>query len=139
METILIVVACLAVVAVYVAWCRRRDRRADKEHQAVMTAMSPGPKIRELTTVRSNPMRARRLAGGSRPVVPVTTTDFETYTPVEIDTVIHVRADTDSSHHHATCIEAPVHDAGQHVPHHDACSIVDTPYGGFDGSSHHGH
>jgi ABC-type nickel/cobalt efflux system permease component RcnA len=148
MQTILMTIACLAVVAAYVAWCRRKDRRADREHQAVMTAMSPGPRIRELTTVRPNPMRARRLASGSQPVFPATAagdfghvpTDYGTYTPAEVDAAILGRADTDTHHHHATpCAETPAHDAGHDVSHHDACSTVDASYGGFDGGGHHGH
>lgn len=131
METILMIIACFAVVGAYVAWCRRRDLRADREHQAVVTAMSPGPRIRELTTVRPNPMRARKLASGSQPAFPTTTaggfahvsTDYGTYTPAEVDVAILGRADTDA--------ETP-------VSHHDAGSTVDMSHGGFDGG-HHGH
>lgn len=61
METILMTAACLALVAGYVAWCRRKDRLADREHQAVIMAMSPGPRILELTAVRPNPLRMRRF------------------------------------------------------------------------------
>lgn len=124
METILIVVACLAI-AVYVVWCRRRDCRADREHQAIMTAMSPGPRIRELTIVRSNPMRTRRFASGSQPVFPATKAEFA-----------HVPTDY---HHRATCVEAPAHDIGHAVSHSDGCSTIDTSHGEFDGGGHHGH
>lgn len=139
MQAILTILTSVAVVAAYVALCRRKDRRADKEHQAVITAMSPGPKIRELTTVRPNPIRTRKLASGSQPVFPTMSvgdfehvpTDYGTYTPAEVDAVILERADVDTHHHHAApCAE---------VPAHDTCATVDTSYGGFDGGGHHGH
>lgn len=139
MKAVLLIIAYASVVVVYVLWCLRRGRRADREHQAVIAAMSPGPKIRELTTVRPNSMRTRKLASGSQPVFPATSvgdfghvpTDYGTYTPAEVDAVILGRTDTDTYHHHARpCAEAPTH---------DACSTVDTSYGGFDGGGHHGH
>lgn len=148
MEAIMIVVACLTGLA-YVAWCLRKDRRANQEHQAVMTALSPGPRIRELTSVRPNPMRARNLAGGSQPVFPVASggfehvaTDYGTYTPAVVDAAILGRADTEThqhQHHVSSCAEAPAHDSGHHVSHHDTCSTSDASYGGFDGGGHHGH
>ncbi len=92
MEVILTILAVAAAVAAYMILCRRKDRRADKEHQAVITAMSPGPRILELTTARPNPLRARKLASGSQPVFPTASagdfghvpTDYGTYTPTEI-------------------------------------------------------
>lgn len=145
LETVLTIIACLSVVAVYVLWCLRRDRWADREHQAVITAMSPGPKVRELTAVRPNAIRTRKLAIGSQPLFPSmpasdfghVPTDYGTYTPAEMDATILGCTDTDTHHHHVTpCAEAPAHDAGQHVSHHDTCSTMDTSYGGFDGSGH---
>lgn len=126
MQAILTILACTAAVTAYVVLCRRKDCRADREHQAVITAMSPGPKIRELTTVRPNPMLLRKLASGSQLVFPATSagdfghvpTDYGTYTPAEVNAAILGRADTDTHHHHATS---------------------DTPYGGFDGVEHLGH
>lgn len=141
MKFILMIIVCLSAVVAYVLWCLRRDRRAGLEHQAVIMAMSSGPKIRELTTVRPNPNppRMRRFASGSRSAFSAApaddfghvSTDYGTYTPAEMDTSPH-------QHHAATCVEVPVHDTGHHVSHHDVCSVVDTPYGGFDSSSHHG-
>lgn len=144
METLLTIIVCLAVIVAYVAWCRRRDGRADREHQAVMIAMSPGPRIRELTTMRPNPMRTRKLASGSQPVFPAASvgdfghvpTDYGTYAPAEVNAEIIGRSDIDTHHHHATpCAETPAHG----VSHHDTCSSVDVLYGGFDGGGHHGH
>lgn len=66
MQTFFVIIACLSTVVAYVAWCLRRDRRAEREHQAVAAALSPGPRIRELTVpgmVRQNPFQVRNLAG----------------------------------------------------------------------------
>lgn len=157
LDTLLMIVACVSIVVAYVAWCLRRDRRADREHQAVVMALSPGPRIRDLTVpgmVRPNPLRPRKFAGGSQPVFPAAPasdfdhvpTDYGTYTPAQADAEILSRPDAGSHYHHAatsTCAEAPAQDAGHHASHHDACSTVDTSYdtsyGGFDGGGHHGH
>lgn len=153
MQTFLVIIACLSIVVAYVAWCLWRDRQADRAHQAVAAALSPGPRIRELTVpgmVRQNPLRARNLAGGSQPAFPSADdfghvpTDYGTYTPAQVDAEILGRSDLGLHCHHATtCAEAPAPDAGHHVSHHDACPTVDTTYdtsyGGFDGGGHHGH
>lgn len=118
MEALIMTAACLAVVAAYVAWCHRKDRLADREHRAVITAMSPGPRVRELTTVRPNPLRTRKFAGGSQPAFSPASpgdfghvsTDYGTYTPDA---------------------ETPADP--------DTCATVDASFGGFDGGGHHGH
>lgn len=141
MEAILMTVACPLIVVAYVVWCLRRDRRLDGDCQAVLTAMSPGPKVRQLTTQRPNQPRVRKLASGSQSTflpAPASDfghapTDYGTYTPVQIDAAILGRADTDDQHRRvAPCVEMPSYDAGHHSSHHDSCASVDTSCSGFD-------
>lgn len=108
MKAVLMIIAYASVVVVYVLWCLRRGRRADREHQAVIAAMSPGPKIRELTAVRPNPIRTRKLASGSQTVFLAATagdfghapTDYGTFTPADVDAATLGRADIDGGGHH---------------------------------------
>jgi hypothetical protein len=131
MQTFLVIIACLSIVAAYVTWCLRRDRRVDREHQVIVTALSPGPRIRALTVsgmVRQNPLRARNLAGGSQPVFPSVSADDFGHVPT-------AQGDAETLHHATTCAELPAPDVGHHASHLDACSS----YGGFDGGGHPGH
>ncbi len=137
MEAILMIVTCLLIVAAYVVWCLRKDRRLDRDRQAVLTVMSPGPRIRELTTPRPKQTRTRKFASGSQSTIPPAPAGgYETYEPAQISAATLGRADTHDQHRHvAPCVEAPSHDVGHHASHHDACSTVDTSHGGFDGGS----
>jgi len=147
MQALVVIVLCAAAAATYAIYCARKDCRVEREHQAVVTALSPGPKVREMTTMRPNPMRSRRLASGSQPTFTPSAsddfkhvpTDYGTYTPAEVDSAILGRADTELHHAIPVCAEAPSHDTFS-GGHHDACSTHDSSYGGgFDGGGHHGH
>lgn len=135
METVLTTVAYFVVIVayvVYILWCWRRDGRADRDHRDLMTAMSPGPQIRALTSARSNPMRTRKLARGSQVSVPLASsasdfadvpTDYGTYTPAQVAAEILKRTD---NRHAGACAESPSRDVGHHAYHHDARSTTNT-------------
>lgn len=95
MHAIIVITALFALVATYVVRSRRKDTRADREHQARIEALAPGPRIRELTTVRPNPMTTRRMDLGAPDDFKHVPTDYGTYTPVEVERAILGRADTE--------------------------------------------
>jgi hypothetical protein len=128
MQALIVIVLCAAAGVIYVIYCVRKDRRVERELQVVVTTLSPGPKVREMTTMRPNPMRSRSLASGSQP----------TFTPAEVDSAVLGRADTELHHATPACAGAPSHDTFS-GGHHDACSTHDSSYGeGFDGGGHRG-
>lgn len=67
METTIIIAICAVIAAVFVFYSTRKDRRQDREHSAVMTALSPGPQILEMTSVRPSPLRHNRIVERPRP------------------------------------------------------------------------
>lgn len=101
-----------AAVAAYLVMSSRKDRRSDLDHRAVVAAMSPGPRIREMTSVRPSPLRRNRMA--ERTVAPAADdfahvdTDYGTYSPADVEAAISGRADTQSHHGHP-CAEVPSH------------------------------
>lgn len=150
MQTTIVTILCAAPLIVFIIYCSRKDRRVARERRAVEIALSPGPKVREMTTARSKPLKVRHLANGSQPTfTPLTPNDFShvptnygTYTPADVDVAILERADTELHHVDSVCAEAPSHQTFG-SGHHDGCSTHDSTHdssygGGFDTGGHHG-
>lgn len=166
MQAIIVIILCLAAAA-YVIHSARKDRRVVRDHNTVTAALAPGPRIREMTIARPNPVSPRRLANGSRPVFKPAVfspadpddfkhvdTDYGTYTPADVDMAVMARANIELHHSIPVCAEAHAY-TETHLSspacaedpsrdtfsggHHDT-SYGDSSYGGgFDGGGHHGH
>lgn len=95
MGALVAVLVFTAVAAAYFVVSSRKDRRSDRDHRAVAAAMSPGPQIHEMTSVRPSPLRRNRMAEGSRPVAVSALDDFAhvgtnygTYTPADVEAAV---------------------------------------------------
>lgn len=143
MLALIVIILCVAAVVSYVVYCVRKDHRFERDRLAVATALSPGLEIREMTMVRPNPIRTRRLANRSQsaftPLAPDdfahVSTDYGTYTPASVETSILERADTEIHHPAHSCVEAPMHDtcSTSDSSFSDTCSTSDSSFGGgFD-------
>lgn len=97
MQIITVIILCAAVSVAYVIYCTlltQAGRRVKRAHRAVSTALSPGPRIREMTaTKRSSPNPFKQTpiatAGCVLPSTPADAfehvpTDYGTYTPTDI-------------------------------------------------------
>lgn len=117
------ILAFVAVTAAYLVLSSRKDRRSAQDHRAVMSAMSPGPRIHEMTSVRPSPVSRNRMAKGSRTVAPAADdfshvgTDYGTYTPADVEAAL--------PHHDHSCAEVPAH--------HDAFDASSCDVGGHHG------
>jgi hypothetical protein len=134
MGALVAILVIAAVSAAYLVLSSRKDRRSDRDHRAVMAAMSPGPRIHEMTSVRPLPLRRNRMAQGSRTVAVASDdfahvdTNYGTYAPDDVEAAVSGHADTQSHHVHP-CAEAPAHHG---VLDTSSCDV------GHDAGGHHG-
>jgi hypothetical protein len=111
MDALIVMVICAIGIATFVVYCHRKDRRRDREHREMLVALSPGPRIREMTTTRPSSVRRRRVADGSQP--PAVSDDFyHVHTSygayVALDPQPHACAETPSlSYGSDSCAETP--------------------------------
>lgn len=66
MTPLAILAACAVAVAVFALYRAWKSYRTGRDHQAMMTALSPGPQILEMTTVRPNPFKPPRVAAAGQ-------------------------------------------------------------------------